>query len=407
MGLMPIDQALNRLLEKVLKLEAEWVPTQHALNRVLAQTLFAPKAYPFEDNSAMDGYALQAGAGPWTIIGESAAGARFDGIVQANQAVRIFTGGVVPEGADSILIQEDGCVNDKQLITTVTIRMGQHIRHSGSDLNPGQQLIAAGEVLRSSDLSALAGLGIEQIKCTRKPRITIFSTGDELIPLGQPRQTGQIYDSNALHLTHAAEAAGAQVIHCAHLTDDRQMIDRALNNQIIDSDLILLSGGVSVGDHDHVSAALSAIGGKLTFYKVAMKPGKPVAAAGVNNCTLLGLPGNPASTMVSFELFARPVIRRLLGANQIHRSLYKAPCLKPLPAGGKRHEFLRAKQTTEGLIPNDRQGSGDLSSLLQVDALVFRPALAPPCVAGQTQAYLRLTGPDCGHGPEAQWANQN
>ena len=202
-------------------------------------------------------------------------------------------------------------------------------------------------------------------------------------------------------------AAGARVIHCGHLPDDRQLIDRALSDRVKDSDLILLSGGVSVGDHDHVTAALNAIGGQLTFYKVSMKPGKPVAAARVRQCTLLGLPGNPASTMVSFEIFARPVIKKLLGSSRLHRFLDKAPCLKSLCAGRKRHEFLRAKLSAEGVTPHDRQGSGDLSSLLQVDALIFRPAQSPPCSAGQTLAYFRLSGPDSELSPEAQWANQN
>ena len=407
MGLMPIDQALNQLLDSVSVLGDEWVPINDALGRVLSQPVHAPTAYPFDDNSAMDGYALQAGPGPWTIIGESAAGSVFQGTIQTNQAVRIFTGGVVPEGADSILIQENAQVEGSQLLSTVTIRQGQHIRHRGSDLNQGQLLIGKGETIQSSDLCVLAGLGIERLKCTRQPCVTIFSTGDELIRAGQPRKTGQIYDSNAVYLKHAAAASGARVIHCDHLPDDRQLIDRALNDRVNDSDLILLSGGVSVGDHDHVTAALNAIGGQLTFYKVSMKPGKPVAAARVSQCTLLGLPGNPASTLVSFEIFARPVIKKLLGSSRLHRSLDKASCLKPLSAGGKRHEFLRAQLSAKGVTPHDRQGSGDLSSLLQVDALIFRPAQAPPSSTGQTQAYFRLSGPDNESSPEAQWANQN
>lgn len=407
MGLMPIDQALSQLLGSVAVLDDEWVPINAAFGRVVSQPVAAPTAYPFDDNSAMDGYALKAGPGPWTIIGESAAGSAFHGEVQANQAVRIFTGGVVPQGADSILIQEDASVQGSQLNSTVTIRHGQHIRSRGSDLQEGQLLIEKGQTVKGSDLSALAGLGIEQLKCVRQPRVTIFSTGDELIELGQPRKTGQVYDSNALHLKHVVRAAGAQVVYCNRLADDRQEIDRALNQQINDSDLILLSGGVSVGDHDHVTAALRAIGGHLTFYKVAMKPGKPVAATRVKRSIVLGLPGNPASTVVSFELFARPIIKRLLGASLLHRSLYQAPCLRSLPAGGKRHEFLRARQSAAGIIPNERQGSGDLSSLLQVDALIFRPAHAPACSAGQNQYYLRLSGPDSARPPEAQWVNLN
>ncbi len=407
MGLTPIDEALSQLLDSVQVLDDEWVPTKDALGRVLSQPVRSPAAYPFDDNSAMDGYALRAGPGPWRIIGESAAGSTFSGALQANQAVRIFTGGVVPKGADSILIQEDAHTKGNQLTTTITIRPGQHIRRCGSDLNQGQLLLSAGETIKNSDLCVLAGLGIEQLKCVRQARITIFSTGDELIHPGQSRKTGQIYDSNVLYLRHAVAAAGAQVIHCDHLPDDRQLIDCALSDRVKDSDLILLSGGVSVGDHDHVTAALNAIAGQLTFYKVAMKPGKPVAAARVSKCTLLGLPGNPASTMVSFEIFARPVIKKLLGSSRLHRSLDKAPCLQALGAGRQRHEFLRARLSAAGITPHERQGSGDLSSLLQVDALIFRPAQASACSAGQTQFFFRLSGPDSTLSPEAQWANQN
>ena len=407
MGLLPIDRALLQLLAPLTAVSDEWVPTTLSLGRTLSEPIKAPEAFPFDHNSAMDGYALKAGAGPWTIVGESAAGSPYGDPLDSNQAVRIFTGGVVPQGADSILIQENALVDGRRLTSASPVRLGQHIRHCGSDLAQGQALLDRGATVLPPDLGTLAGLGIEQLKCTRQPRVSIYSTGDELIPLGFPRETGQVYDSNALQLRHAVEAAGAQIVHCSHLPDDRQLIDDTLKDREADSDLILLSGGVSVGDHDHVAKALKAIGGELTFYKVAMKPGKPVAAAQINECTVLGLPGNPASAMVSFEIFARPVIKTLLGANRVHRSLNLAPCPVALPAGGKRHEFLRARLGANEVTPNTRQGSGDLSSLLQADALIFRPAHAPASAPGQNQAYLNLSGRDSECPPEAQWANRN
>ena len=407
MGLLPIDQALLQLLDPVTAVSDEWVPTFHTLGRTLSEPIEAPEAFPFDHNSAMDGYALKAGSGPWTIVGESAAGSPYGVSLDSNEAVRIFTGGVVPQGADSIVIQEDALIEGRLLTSATPVRLGQHIRHRGSDLAKGEVLLTRGATVKLPDLGTLAGLGIERLKCTRQPRVSIYSTGDELIPLGHTRKAGQVYDSNALQLRHAVEAAGAQVVHCSHLTDDRQLIDDTLKRREVDSDLIILSGGVSVGDHDHVAKALRAVAGELRFYKVAMKPGKPVAATQINECIVLGLPGNPASALVSFEVFARPVIKTLLGANRVHRSLNVAPCPVALPAGGKRHEFLRARLGANQVTPNTRQGSGDLSSLLQADALIFRPARAPASNAGQNQAYLSLSGCDHDYPPEAQWASRN
>lgn len=403
MALMPIDEALRQLLAQATTRGVETLPTEEALGRVLAHQVLAPKAYPFEDNSAMDGYAVLAGNGPWHVVGESAAGAPFEGSINADQAVRIFTGGVVPKGANTILIQEN-CERDGELVKTdQPLKAGRHIRRLGSDFEAGAHLIDQGVSLKGSDLSALVGLGLSEVTCHRRPRVAIFSTGDEVVPLGSKRQIGQVYDSNALFLRHAALQSGADIIKVGHLDDDRAQVDQALRHVIDHADLVLLSGGVSVGDHDHIGSALSDLCGGLTFYKVCMKPGKPVAAAQVGDCTLLGLPGNPASTMVSFELFARPMIKALSGAANPHRTLRLARGLKPLKAAGTRVEFLRATLCAEGLIPKARQGSGDLSSLLTVDALIYRPANAAETSAGDLQPYLALEGPDCGTAPEAQW----
>jgi len=400
---MPIDEALRRLLAQATTTGVETLRTEEALGRVLARDVISPTAYPFEDNSAMDGYAVLAGTGPWDVVGESAAGAPFEGSINADQAVRIFTGGVVPKGANTILIQEN-CERDGALVKTgQPPQAGRHIRRLGSDLEAGAQVMVQGSSLRGSDLSALAGLGLGQVTCHRRPRVAIFSTGDEVIPLGSKRQKGQVYDSNALFLRHAVQQSGADIIHVDHLADDRAQVDQALRQVIDHADLVLLSGGVSVGDHDHIGSALSALCGGLNFYKVCMKPGKPVAAAKAGGCTLLGLPGNPASTMVSFELFARPMIKALSGSATPHRTLRLARGLERLKAAGTRVEFLRAELCVEGVTPKARQGSGDLSSLLTVDALIYRPANAAETSAGDLQPYLALEGPDCGTAPEAQW----
>lgn len=403
MALLSIDRALELLLEPVSPKEEESVAVSLALGRILSAGVRAPCAYPHEANSAMDGYALAAGDGPWSVVGEAAAGKLFDRAVREHQAVRIFTGGVLPEGTDSVLIQENAHRQGEQLSSIAPLIKGQHVRAAGSDLREGDLLTAAGEPLTPSDLAALGGLGIQTVRCHRAPRVAIISTGDEVIPLGRSRQAGQVFNSNALFLEQAARQAGGAIIESLHLRDHRADVDRALDRITQQADLVLLSGGVSVGDHDHVGAALRARTDALMFYKVRMKPGKPVIAAQCGGCVVLGLPGNPASTMVSFELFARPVIRAMQGARRLHRTLYSAPCEASLPGGRQRHELLRAQLTHGRLSVHARQGSGDLSSLLGVNALVARPAHCDALPAGAPALYLALFGPDATQPPEAQW----
>ncbi len=407
MALMPIDEALQRLLEGLDARGSEPVALASAQGRVLAEGPRAAEAFPFEANSAMDGYALRAGPGPWRVIGESAAGHPFAGEVGAGEAVRIFTGAVVPKGANTVLIQEHAERQGEHLATQNPPEQGRHIRAAGSDLCADQELLAAGDRLDAPALSALAGLGLTQVRCNRRPKLMLFATGDELQEPGTKRAPGQIFESNGLYLRLASQLAGADVLEVAQLPDQRAAIDDALSHAVEAADLVLLSGGVSVGDHDLVGRAINELAGGLTFYKVRMKPGKPVAAARRAHCTLLGLPGNPASTLVSFELFARPAIMRLSGSTTPHRRLSFAPCALPLRAGGNRCEFLRARLDDTGLMPHPRQGSGDLSSLLGVDALIMRPIDAPATQAGQTLPYLALHGPGSGLAPEAQWAKMN
>jgi molybdopterin molybdotransferase len=404
MALMPIDDALALLLHDLSPLAAEKADLVPSSGRVLAQAVVSPRHFPFEDNSAMDGYALAASEGPWRLVGESAAGHPFEGRVAEGEAVRISTGAVVPQGADSVLIQENAERHGSGLSAMQTPRAGQHIRHAGSDLNCGDALLDAGHILQASDLAALAGLGITHVPLRRQPKVIIFATGDELVAPGEPRQRGQIYESNARYLSAAVSEAGAELLSASTLPDDRSVIDAALKDAIERADLLLLSGGVSVGDHDHVGAALAELCGGLTFYKVRMKPGKPVAAARKSGCVLLGLPGNPASTLVAFEIFGRAVLKRLGGAGRVHRRLDEAVVLTSLPAAGSRGELLRASLTPAGLRPCSRQGSGDLSSLLAVDALIYRPPGSTPITAGDRVPYLALFGPGSDHPLEAQWA---
>ena len=398
MAALAIDAALNALLSGLTALEAETVAAAASYQRFAAGPLLSPSDYPFENNSAMDGFALDQAScpGPWRLCGEAAAGSPFVGGLQRGEAVRIFTGAVVPDGADSVLIQENAKRQGDQLFAEQPVALGAHIRAAGSDLSAGDQIVAAGRRLAPGDIAAITSLGITELQVHKRPRVTILATGDELISAGRTRQRGQVYESNGAMLAAACTGAGAEVVKSARLADDRA---------IATSDLVLLSGGVSVGDHDHVGAVLAEICGGLHFAKVRMKPGKPVASGRVDGTTLLGLPGNPASSAVAFALFARPLLGLLGGNPRPHRQLHMLPVTDPLPKAGWRSEFWRAGRRDGMVHPNARQGSGDLSSLLAADLLIMRPAKAPASPAGALHPCLRLGSDDPGSelGPEAQW----
>ena len=404
MALIPIDEALALLMDGVKPLPTEAVPVADAVGRFLSDAVSSPVAFPFESNSAMDGYALRAEAGPWRVIGESAAGKPFGGRLEGNEAVRIFTGAVVPDGADTVLMQENAERDGEALIATQGPELGRHIRHAGSDITVGQPLLDAGQRLRPLDTGAMAGLGFSTLPCHRRPRVIVFSTGDELRPAGAQLESGQIYESNGVQLAATATAAGAEVIARYHLPDQRAVIDEALVDAVQRADVVLLSGGVSVGDHDHVGAALAALCGGLEFHKVRMKPGKPVAAGRSGNCTLIGLPGNPASAAVAFELFARPVLRTLLGDKRPHRRVLVRKAGADLKASGARAEFLRGRWSGGQITATTRQGSGDLSSLTGVNAFIVRPPNSDPVQAGDEVFCMPLFGRGDANPPEAQWA---
>jgi molybdopterin molybdotransferase len=408
MAALAIDAALDALLGGLRALDAEALPLTACHRRIAARPLCSPADFPFEDNSAMDGYALDQSScpGPWRLLGEAAAGRPFPGRLQRGEAVRIFTGAVVPEGADSILIQENGRRHGDAVFAEQPVQLGRHIRAAGSDLTAGDVIVAAGRRLGPGDIAAIASLGISEVWVHKRPVVTIFATGDELIGAAGERRRGEVFESNTAMLAAACAGIGAEVARTDRLGDDHAAIKAAISAAALDSDLVLLSGGVSVGDHDHVGAVLAELCGGLAFAKVQMKPGKPVASGRIGATTLLGLPGNPASSAVAFELFARPLLAVLGGDPRPHRQLHLLPVANALPAAGWRSEFWRANFTDGIVRAKARQGSGDLTSLLAVDLLIMRPAEAPASEAGALHPCLRLSGddPGCADGPEAQWA---
>ena len=376
--MLSVAEARERILERVHPLEAVPVPLARALGRFLAAPVIADRALPPFDNSAMDGFAVRAADLPdeLPVIGDIAAGAAPDVALRPGTAIRIMTGGPLPRGADAVVMREEATDRGVTVRFAHPAVAGQHVRRAGEDIAPGAEVIAAGSRIGPGEIAVLASLGQTEIKVGRRPRISILATGDELCPLGEAPRPGQIISSNDHALAAQAIEAGADVIRTQLVPDDRAATEAAII-AALDCDILVTSGGVSVGDHDHVRAAMSAVGIAIDFWKVAMRPGKPVTfgvAGGGALC--FGLPGNPVSSMVSFELFVRPALRALAGAGERERDRPRAEVVLADPIGkspGRAH-YLRASISRRGDLleatPHAKQGSGMLSSLVAVDALV-------------------------------------
>lgn len=407
MSLLPIDTALARLLERIEPLSAEKIPLGHGVGRILAEPICAQLDHPRADNSAMDGFALRAedGTRPRRLLGQSAAGHPEDLRVGPGDAVRIFTGGVLPQGADTVLIQEDARWDDAVCCPEVEPKPGAHIRRQGEDFKAGERLLQAQHQIRAMDLALLASQGITQLSVHRRPAFAVVATGDELVAPGQDLAPGQIYESNSLMVTGQAQDAGGLLKEALVVPDDRQQTTAVLRRLKDHCDLLIFCGGASVGDHDHVVTCLQeeAEDG-LAFYRVNMKPGKPVAAARLDGCLVLCLPGNPASSAVAFEQFVRPCLRRLQGDGRPHRRLEKRSLAGAISGPQKRCRFLRAHRQPDGRVrPFLKQGSGMLSSLVGVDGFIMIPGGTPSLSDGDPVAFQVVDGPGDARAPEAQW----
>ena len=357
---------------------AEEVPLGQALGRFLAGAVTAGRPLPPFDNSAMDGFAVRVAdlPGELPVAGAIAAGAAPDAVLAPGTALRIMTGAPMPRGADAVVMREEVDDRGDRVRFAGRAAAGQHVRRAGEDIAPGAEVLAAGVRIGPGEIAVLASLGHAAVRVGRRPRLTILSTGDELCRLGGAPRPGQIISSNEHALAAQAAEAGAEVIGAHLVPDDRAAIEAALA-AAQDGDLLVSSGGVSVGDHDHVRAAMAAVGIAIDFWKVAMRPGKPVTfglAPGGALC--FGLPGNPVSSLVSFELFVRPTLLAMTGAGPRDRERPRADVVLADPIGKSpgRALYLRAALTRRGdqleATPHSKQGSGMLSSLVGVDALV-------------------------------------
>jgi molybdopterin molybdotransferase len=399
-ALLPVAEALARVLDDVKPLPAEQVAVAESHGRVLAADLAALRTQPPDALSAMDGYAVRAedvttAPAKLRVIGEVAAGRPFEGMVGAGDAVRIFTGGVIPSGADTIVIQENTERDGASLTVNASSTVGRHVRARGLDFKKGDVLLPAGRRLRDRDVALAAAMNHARVPVRRVPRVALLATGDELVAPGTSPGLGQIVYSNGFALAALARSEGAEVIDLGIVPDrvDATVaaIDAATRQH---ADILVTTGGASVGEYDLVRQSLATRGMALSFWKVAMRPGRPMMHGVLGGVRVLGLPGNPVSAYVCGFLFLAPLIRRLLGRPEVEVPTDTAILGRDLPANDERADYLRSSltQTDKGLVatPFDIQDSSMLALLAKADCLIVREPFAPAAPAGSPCRIVKL-----------------
>lgn len=379
---LALEEAQARLLALAPALPAEAVATEAALGRILAQDLHAARTQPPADLSAMDGYALAPGIGPWQLVGESRAGAPYREVLAENQCVRISTGAIVPPGADRVLLQEDALAEDGIVIATELPPPGRHIRARGFDFHADDLLLMRGTRLTPARISLALAAGHGALAVARRLKVAVMDSGDELSPDPAACLPHQIPASNAAMIAAMLVPLGCDVTRIGPVPDDRTALAGALA-AAEGADVLVTSGGASVGDHDLVKPALADWGAETAFWKVAIKPGKPLLVATRGTQVILGLPGNPVSSFVTAFLFALPLVRAAMGASDPLPRAVTMVAGEDLPAVGPRREFLRAVSDGGAVRLAGSQDSSALSALAAADCLIDRPARAPAVAAGE------------------------
>lgn len=346
-ALLSVEQAQQRIYQAIHPIEQyESIELTQALGRILQQSIASPMDIPPQRNAAMDGYAFSSSAlidrqaVELEVIGTSWAGKPFLGTAASNQCIRIFTGAVVPDFADSVIPQELVSRQDDQITLPENTTPFKNIRAAGSDVQQHELLITAPKKLKASDLGLLAAAGIKQVRVTRPLKIGFFSTGDELTAIGQALQPGQIYDSNRYLLAGLLKEAHHQVTDLGVIKDDCQLIEQTLITAAGEFDVLISTGGASVGDADFIKQTLDKCG-QVDFWKLAIKPGKPLAFGKINDCIFFGLPGNPVAVMVTFAKFVKPALQQLSGALPTQTLQLLARCETPLRKSAGRQEYQR------------------------------------------------------------------
>ena len=390
--MISVAEALGRLFALIDPLPSENILLRDAGGRVLRQDTTAQRDQPPFAASAMDGYAVRsAGAHPcarFDVIGEAAAGRGFAGHVGPGQAVRIFTGAPVPDGANRVVIQEDVTRQGTQITLGEKLDTSHHVRSPGGDFKRGDKMSAPCR-LRPADLALLAAMNVAKVTVTRRPVVALLATGDELVMPGENPGPDQIVASNVFGLAEILRLAGAKARVLPIARDSLTSLKAALA-LAEGADLLVTIGGASVGDHDLVAAALAEVGMERAFYTVAMRPGKPLMAGRLGRMAVIGLPGNPVSAMVCGEVFLRPVIDAMLGLGAQARARETRALASPVTANGLRAHYMRGVFKGGGVAPLDRQDSSLLSVLARADVLIVRPTGDAARQAGETVEIIRL-----------------
>lgn len=397
--LLSVADALARILAGAERLGEERVPLRAAAGRTLAAPLAALRTQPPFDCSSMDGYAVRAAevaAGRrFRVIGASAAGAGFPGTVGPGETVRIFTGAPLPAGADAVLAQEDASRDGESVSFTEVAKPGKFVRRAGLDFRAGEVLLPAGRKIGGREIALAAAMGFGEVPVARRPRVALLATGDELVPPGTAPGPDQIPSSNLPALAVMAEAEGAAAIDLGIARDTPEALLDALERaQQSAADVLVTLGGASVGEHDLVRETLTGAGMSLDFWRIAMRPGRPMMHGAVAGMRFLGLPGNPVAAIVCAQLFLRPLLRALQGRSDAEGAPVFAVLASDLPVNDHRQDYLRARRarSSDGLTvtPMPMQDSSMLRALAEADCLIVRPPNAPPARAGERVEILGL-----------------
>ena len=382
---MAVDKAREVIARFLHPVNAsERLHVRNALDRVLGEDLLSPIDVPAHDNSAMDGYAVRfsdlqpGGETTLRVAGTAFAGAPYSGPMPAGECVRIMTGGVVPAGADTIVMQEHVKAKDGQVTIGSGHRKGQHLRRAGEDLVAGQVALKRGTPLRPAEIGLIASLGIAEVSVYRRLRVAFFSTGDELVSIGTTPKEGQIYDSNRYTIHGMLKRLGCEAIDMGVVRDDPRLLESAFLQAAATADVLITSGGVSVGEADFVKELLNRLG-EVVFWKIAMKPGRPLAYGKIGNAHFFGLPGNPVSVMVTFYQFVRDALLKLAGRDPVlPLPTFTVPCTSALKKAPGRTEFQRGILSRDGngswsVRVTGEQGSGILRSMADANCFIILP----------------------------------
>ena len=381
---LPADAALEQIKSGVSRIRGiEKIAIREALNRVLAEDIRSGINVPTATNSAMDGYAVNSrdipsgGYAELRVLGTAWAGKPFSGKLTAGSSIRIMTGAIMPDGADTVIIQEDVQPVGSNIKIDGSVRKGDNVRQAGEDIAAGDLILSKGRFLNPADIGLIASLGIAEVCVVRRLRVAFFSTGDELRSIGELLSDGAIYDSNRYTLYGMLERMGADIIDMGVIKDDRDALEEAFNTASGNADVLITSGGVSVGEADYIKEILAKLG-RVNFWKVAIKPGRPLAFGRVGSAVFFGLPGNPVSVMVTFYEFVQPALRKMIGEDDTGILTLKARCDSRLKKRPGRVEYQRGilRRDEDGnlvVVKTGAQGSGILSSMSQANCFIILP----------------------------------